>query len=601
MATPNYTILFPASTLNIKARNMLNNRNRPSLLGTPRPRDAAHGCRRTWRCRPGVEELGGRVLLAAGGFETWYSSSNPQLPFNYGAAGWVPVNIGNGVYAEVDTSGDNSVSYGNDIWYFSTNPTHPIAYGSAGWTPIGLGNGTYAAVDTSGDNSVSYGNDIWYFSTNPTHPIAYGSAAWVPVGFDNGTYAVVDTLGNLTTFPDEDVWYFSTNPSQPIAYGSAGWVPVGLSNGTYAAVDTSGNNSVSPRNDLWYFSTNPSQPMGYGTAGWVPIGFGSGYAAVDTSGGNGVAPTPLSSVNWSGYAVLTRADAVSNVRGEWHVPPVTGSGNTYSATWVGIDGLASGATTLEQTGTAQNIVNGVAQYYAWYEMVPNAPVVLSSSSYPVLPNDWMSANVSYTGSGLFLLDIHDFTQHWDYDTLQSLPSGSTASRSSAEWIEEAPTSPSGVAQLANFGTVTFSDMLTTISGGTLRVDTGYIDDQPNTDYVLNMNNNSGVIAATSQLNGAGNEFTVQYGSSTPAAPDTGPVVGYYGPMLRPSSVSGAASAHAPPSGISPIGNFVGVPRFVSPSRAADLPAQAALRPQASDVGRKRMFFAMVNTELGSQN
>ena len=76
------------------------------------------------------------------------------------------------------------------------------------------------------------------------------------------------------------------------------------------------------------------------------------------------------STNWSGYAVT--GGTFTDVKGSWVVPTVTSSGtNSYSSTWVGIDGFSS--STVEQTGTDSDFVNGHAQYYAWYEMYPHHP------------------------------------------------------------------------------------------------------------------------------------------------------------------------------------------------------------------------------------
>ena len=45
-----------------------------------------------------------------------------------------------------------------------------------------------------------------------------------------------------------------------------------------------------------------------------------------------------------------------------------GSGTTYCAVWVGIDGYSS--STVEQIGTESDVVNGTPTYSVWYEMYP---------------------------------------------------------------------------------------------------------------------------------------------------------------------------------------------------------------------------------------
>ena len=69
------------------------------------------------------------------------------------------------------------------------------------------------------------------------------------------------------------------------------------------------------------------------------------------------------SSNWSGYAE-TSSTPFSGITGEWKVPGVTGPNGSYSATWIGIDGFTNSS--LIQTGTEQNYLNGSAEYSAWW-------------------------------------------------------------------------------------------------------------------------------------------------------------------------------------------------------------------------------------------
>jgi len=165
-----------------------------------------------------------------------------------------------------------------------------------------------------------------------------------------------------------------------------------------------------------------------------------------------------SSTNWSGYDFFNVSN-VQSVQGSWTVPSVSASkNNTYSATWVGIDG--DGSSTVEQCGTAQDFVGGKPQYYAWYEIYPN-PSVNLPSSYAVKAGDLITASVSYQLNGTFLLNMSS-SAGWTFSITQSAPG---AKRSSAEWIEEAPSNGIGqVLPLANFGTASFSSCQATING-----------------------------------------------------------------------------------------------------------------------------------------
>jgi hypothetical protein len=236
---------------------------------------------------------------------------------------------------------------------------------------------------------------------------------------------------------------------------------------------------------------------------------------------------PSTSTNWSGYAVTTAAGAVTAVSGSWTVPTVTGTGTAYSAVWVGIDGATSN--TVEQTGILADVVNGVAQYSAWYEMYPSAMVPLNLA---IHPDDKITASVSYSG-GQFTLTITDLSDKAGSNSVTEVESAPNAQRSSAEWIVEAPASNSGVLPLANFGTVTFTSASATI-GGT----TGPIDDSAwsSEATAINMVSSRGVLeASTSALNGTGDGFTVTYAAASP--PVSPPPASPPSPPVSPPPVS----------------------------------------------------------------
>jgi hypothetical protein len=164
------------------------------------------------------------------------------------------------------------------------------------------------------------------------------------------------------------------------------------------------------------------------------------------------------SENWAGYAV-TGAD-FKQVTGSWIVPEVNCSQtpNTYSATWVGIDGYSS--STVEQTGTESDCNGQLPSYYAWYEFYPRPPIPISTLT--VSPGDTMSAEVSYNG-GEFTITITDVTTGVSYNKSAKV---AAAKRSSAEWIVEAPccTAKGYSRPLADFGTVSLGLDYTGLSG-----------------------------------------------------------------------------------------------------------------------------------------
>lgn len=204
--------------------------------------------------------------------------------------------------------------------------------------------------------------------------------------------------------------------------------------------------------------------------------------------------------NWSGYAVNTGPGAVSQVTGSWVVPTVSTNVAGYSSAWVGIDGFSS--STVEQTGTDSDYVNGQAQYYAWYEMYPAGFVKLSLA---ISPGDTISASVSNTSPGQFVLSLTDVTTGKSFSTTQT---SSQAQRSSAEWILEAPSSTAGILPLANFGTINFSGASAVVNGTSGPADNSW---SGSTLYQIDMvGRHRALKATTSALSDSGNPLTSNF-------------------------------------------------------------------------------------------
>ena len=228
--------------------------------------------------------------------------------------------------------------------------------------------------------------------------------------------------------------------------------------------------------------------------------------------------TAIASPNWSGYEVTSQNDSVTYVVGTWTVPTVTAtSGNTQSFAWVGIDGW--NGDTVEQTGTAQGVSNGVPYYFAWWEMWstngysgPGGRVDQSIASMTVSPGDSITASVTYESSGTYagdyLLSINDTSQSNDSFSTYENPSvyqDPLPDRSTAEWIMEIPTEPGGFATLPNFGSITFTNCNAETSSGA-----------PVQAQALNLNSNGVATGTTSILTDStdsGWSFTVLYNSA----------------------------------------------------------------------------------------
>jgi hypothetical protein len=223
--------------------------------------------------------------------------------------------------------------------------------------------------------------------------------------------------------------------------------------------------------------------------------------------------------NWSGYAVsnsetgntYTQAQATWTVNKVSYVTPpptchvyrlgkhsykICSSSQPqweYSSSWVGIGGYCEDLptscgtvdNTLIQLGTEHDAsIVGTTEYYAWIEMLPNAPIVISSSypkcnslscAYTVQPGDVINASLTCTSNNCTVPDGNPQTWHlqmtnenpahgWTFQTDVNYAS----TLLSAEWIQEAPSSSAGVLPLANFGTASFDP--TVNSGAALVLD-----------------------------------------------------------------------------------------------------------------------------------
>jgi Peptidase A4 family len=167
---------------------------------------------------------------------------------------------------------------------------------------------------------------------------------------------------------------------------------------------------------------------------------------------------------------------------------------------------------VEQIGTEEDVVNGVPEYAAWWEMYSSGKgqpeQVITGMT--VEPGDSISASVTYittgTHAGDFLLSIVDNSRANDsfsaYESSSQLQSP-LAERSSAEWIVEAPSVGSSISSLANFGAVTFTNASATINGVT-----GPINDSAWQSQAINIASGRTTDDTTSVLTDSGTSFVV---------------------------------------------------------------------------------------------
>jgi hypothetical protein len=178
----------------------------------------------------------------------------------------------------------------------------------------------------------------------------------------------------------------------------------------------------------------------------------------------GTAPAPVApgapadvsqSRNWAGY--VATGGTFTAVSGTWTIPTV-GAGRTAAAdaTWVGIGGV--NATDLIQAGTDATVQSGRVIYTAWVELLPQAsqpvPLVVSAG-------DTVNVAITQQSGETWQIRIRDTTTGQSYQKRVTYAS----SRSSAEWIEEAPAvGRRTLLPLDNFGTINFTNATTVEDG-----------------------------------------------------------------------------------------------------------------------------------------
>jgi hypothetical protein len=237
-----------------------------------------------------------------------------------------------------------------------------------------------------------------------------------------------------------------------------------------------------------------------------------------------------SSANWSGYVAGGTSGAAtkfSSVSGSWTEPSVNcNSGQGYSAFWVGLGGAGQQSQALEQTGTEADCSSGgSASHFAWYELVPAAPVRIDLK---ISPGDHIAAKVTVDGTNI-TVSLTDSTTGQSATKNLTMQNPDTES---AEWIAEAPSQCDGTGNcqplaLADFGKVKFTDASATANGHT-----GTISDPSWSAQPVQLNagagqsgqdgfvsNASSAAATPSGLSSDGSAFSVAWASGVDPASD----------------------------------------------------------------------------------
>jgi hypothetical protein len=209
--------------------------------------------------------------------------------------------------------------------------------------------------------------------------------------------------------------------------------------------------------------------------------------------------------NWSGYAIT--GSNFTKVVGNWNVPQVQTPTkavrkNTYSSSWVGIDGFDNSH--LIQAGTEQDWVHRTKFYQAWWEILPAPETPITTLT--IHPGDAMSVSITEGASSIWTISISDTTTHQSFSIVRSY----SGPRTSAEWIQEAPTiGRHRVATLAPDSNVVFD------RGRVNLVNPGLTSSDAGAMFKGNQQ-----ISTPSAPNPNGDGFAVAYGSVAPPAPSS---------------------------------------------------------------------------------
>ena len=151
------------------------------------------------------------------------------------------------------------------------------------------------------------------------------------------------------------------------------------------------------------------------------------------------------SSNWSGY--VANGGTYTSVTGTWIVPQVGATTTGADATWVGIGGVTG--TDLIQAGTQATVTgDGSVTYSTWTEILPDFS---RTTPLGVTAGDSVTVTITEQTSGVWLIVMVNNTTRESYEKTLRYAS----SRSSAEWVQEAPSTGRGIVPLDDFGTVRF--------------------------------------------------------------------------------------------------------------------------------------------------
>lgn len=210
----------------------------------------------------------------------------------------------------------------------------------------------------------------------------------------------------------------------------------------------------------------------------------------------------ITSIGWAGYIVSSSFNEqrqIVAISASWIVPKINvSSGNGYSSAWIGVGGQLD--KTLIQVGTEHNLLNGRENYAAWYEMLPAYSSRIDNFTIAAGHRIIASLRLVDNESGTWNIQLSDATNGQGFN--QNFVYNSTLS--TGEWIVERSAVNGQISNLADFGSITFSNCKAELGN-----ENGAIS---NYSYsIVHMTNQQcNTLAATQPLNTDGSSFSVEY-------------------------------------------------------------------------------------------
>ncbi|KAM0288143.1 hypothetical protein ACHAQK_002266 [Fusarium lateritium] len=195
--------------------------------------------------------------------------------------------------------------------------------------------------------------------------------------------------------------------------------------------------------------------------------------------------------NWAGAVKI--GNGYNKVQGTITVPSVSGEDGSAASAWVGIDGDTC-QTAILQTGIS---FYADGTFDAWYEWIPDYAYNFNNFNVHVGDKIRMTVDATSKTKGVATLENLTTNQKVTH-TFSNTPS--TLCETNAEWIVEAFQSGGSQVNLADFGTVTFTDASVSGSAGA---------SGPSGAQIIDISSDQGQ-SIQAQGSVRGNSVTVQY-------------------------------------------------------------------------------------------